>query len=287
MSSIPASVIATAAKQLSKAAAWQQYQKDRAQAEQLFDEYAAQGHSGYFIHDAGQKESCQTCLAHDGQYFEFTAESRQDHLPPFHPNCECSIDLAEQEKPVPYDVETGLIGSGATRELIVNELNQALSINTNWVTVAMVSDFKTGDPAELVDEYTAPDASTPRIDTELRQEFEAIKKELESYKDDWEWFFKKPGYALSVGPDMPFDLKARIDGFWGIDGSTGGRKHWAYIFEEKLLRYDQPGNILAGWAAAYVGISLEDVLYWAAVDSGGADDIMDINYIKKGYNLYR
>ena len=277
-------------RQPSRSAVYQQYLRLRARAEKFFDKYA-QKFTSYTIHDAGQKESCQTCRDHDGQSFEFNAESKANHLPPFHPNCECYMEVEQQEQPLAYDVETGLIGEGATRDLIVNAINKKLNINTDWKTVAAFSFFQdensTTDPAELAGEYTAPDANTPRIDDELRQEFAAIKKALEPARDDWEWFFKKPKYKGQVGNGNHFDLKNRFDNFWGYKkGSDKKRKHWAYIFEEKLLRYDQPGNIVAGYGAAYVGISLEDAKYWAGVAGGGTDDSMDADFIDKGYDMY-
>lgn len=65
------------------------------------------------------------------------------------------------------------------------------------------------------------------------------------------------------------------------------RRYWGYIYNGELLRYDVPGNIVAGYGAAHIEISLEDAHKGADyAQKGGTDDPFDQDYISNGYNLY-
>ncbi len=290
MSQIPDNVIARATKKLSQAAAWQKYQRYLTKNKKFFDEQsklAEQGKlSGYFVHDAGQKESCDICRAHDGQFFKFNPDSRENHLPPFHPNCECYMEVEKSRDAVPYDIKTGLIGEGATNTLVVAIINKELGIHTDWKTVAMVSEFPEGENAEdLSGRRTYVKASTLNVDREMRIEMGLIKAHLDPCIDKllpvrMIWYIGK------VGRGEEFDLKARAGSIW-----ASPPKERAYIFKSQLIRYDAPGNILAGYGAAHIDIPLwvaRGGAHAVSVISGlGIDDPVDQGYIEDGYNLYR
>ena len=200
-----------------------------------------------------------------------------------------------------YKVETGEIEKGDTESLIVKTINGAYGIKTDWATIADVSFFQdkygTTGVTDLVGRRTNLGTKkanvvdiTARLDT-YNQRRASIIKALPSP------VINKEALAILFAPHSLWDLKNSSD---EVLGSKGGRTHWAYIYDDKLIRYDAPGNINFGYVAPASGLSKLSVFLGAAiaqvadglVHGKGISSVLsgdnsgDWKYINIGYDRY-
>lgn len=224
-------------------------------------------------------------------------------------------DYGDDEKistisnPAVYDVKTGEIKKGVLKvdnpeEVITNMVNEALGIKTDWKTICLVSFFGENggstDPRDLVGKFTyCGTKNTAVADDKLNSEITRAIDATERFRQ----YTGKPmdifDYYLIFGTNGGFDLKNLYDNFFGyISKTVKKRRYWAFVYRNELIRYDAPGNILAGYAANHLGIPLWILLSGGFV-VGIADSIVspkkkfrwgddpgDAYYLKMGYNLY-
>jgi RHS repeat-associated protein len=208
-----------------------------------------------------------------------------------------------------YNVKTGKIEKGDTKESITNEVNKAFGIKTTWKDIAEVSFFKTRygttDPSKLVGRSTntgTDDVVEVTEDIDLLLGMMSVK--LKAYQDCGMWC--SIDYAVFFRNNGPFDLINRqrndyLSHLFG--GNPSKRTHWAYIYNGKLIRYDAPGNIVAGYGASFFGLNQELLHNGADLEATarsvgktiekrnwgyfqGSDDPVDAKYLDKGYCLY-
>lgn len=192
-----------------------------------------------------------------------------------------------------YNVETGLIEKGDTEENIVEAVNKALEITTNWETIADVSFFQdrfgTTKVNELIEKYTYVGTNDVKNVTE----------ELHQYNLDRASIAQGKGFGLldlirKFRTDGPWDLKNSNDPIFGSYMKDGEklRKYWAYIYEGALIRFDAPGNINFGYVSHSIGVGKSLLKIGAALEQMinkktlSGDNPGDWAYIERGYNSY-
>jgi len=185
-----------------------------------------------------------------------------------------------------YNVETGLIEEGDTREGIVDAVNTALGIITDWATIAEVSyfmnNFNTSDPSRLVGQHTNVGTMfvtdvTKILDYAIgniaSQAYEQSLVDNMVYGLPYSWIYS----AIKFLPGGEWDIKQ------GGDRSI----YSAYIYHGELIRKDASGNIAFGAACNILDIPLSVGLFGAdLITRGGPDDLYDQKMIDKGFKGY-
>jgi RHS repeat-associated protein len=185
-----------------------------------------------------------------------------------------------------YDIKTGEVQKGDTKKSILETINKEFGTNAKWKDIKRASFYKSEFGNKKVHEIVG---QSLRIGTDYTTD---VTDELNNLMIQADSEIKESVFAfLQVAPDGPWDLKNLKDGLWGVD-SDDKRVYWSYVYNENLIRYDAPGNILYGYAARSAGLIKPFIWTGATItqiatdkkiklDNGG-----DWKYIKKGIKIY-
>jgi len=202
-----------------------------------------------------------------------------------------------------YNVETGEIEKGDTKEGIVEQVNKVHGTSDTWEVIALIQDIDPNADLVIGMKLYVGTESTVQIDGSMNKLFDIVEKEFESHKGSIDFYldyFDIKPLGDNFGTKKKYDLKnlkgsdARSCTFGmcaigtNKDGSIKyARLNWAYVFEGKLLRYDAPGNILFGYATAHFGLS-ESGTHWHVdrASPGGKDNPYDEQRINQGRCIY-
>jgi hypothetical protein len=65
----------------------------------------------------------------------------------------------------------------------------------------------------------------------------------------------------------------------------------AFILDNKLIRFDAPGNIIIGYVAHHFSVSMSNVFFLSGIEefirSLKFDNDGDAYYLKMGYDMYK
>jgi len=188
-----------------------------------------------------------------------------------------------------YNVETGVIETGDTKDGIVDAVNNALGITTDWGTIATVSFF---DPNTGIDDLVAQNEFTACGTRYVTDVTDSLTRLISYYS--WQaidvmnsdGMFEAWNYAsqkFNTGGD--WDIKNSLHPLMGI-----GNPYRSYVFFGKLVRYDAPGNIAFGTVGYHLRIP-DSVLRMGAnyvqwKSTGGMDNEYDQAMIMAGYTYW-
>lgn len=177
-----------------------------------------------------------------------------------------------------YVVETGEIEDGDTADGITTAVNDALGITTTWDEIAIVSffedNFGTTDPADLVGHYTFVGSDYVADCTET---LDNLNSKHGNEASDHDYGLVRLGVYFRQGG--PWDLKARSGTIFSSDS-----KYLSYIYHDRLIRWDAPGNIHYGYIMNQAGYSLNTSLIGAnLVSSWLTDNNYDQHMVVHGY----
>ncbi|MBI5414984.1 hypothetical protein HZA38_05745 [Candidatus Peregrinibacteria bacterium] len=204
-----------------------------------------------------------------------------------------------------YNVKTGEIEKGDTKDGIVEDINKAydgqINQNVTWEDVAELSFFDMIDtPEDLIGKFTNLGTDkVANVDKELDIQLKMAHNSVESFEElegrDMYLF----EFYIMFGNDSNFDLKnLKNNSLWGYnEGKTKreSRDNWAYIYKGGFLRYDAPGNIVAGYGASAANVNPNTLHQGASLLGTLAnfshfnftlgDDPLDKMYLNLGYRL--
>jgi len=170
-----------------------------------------------------------------------------------------------------YNIETGVIEKGDTKDSITQLINKTFNINTVWNTIAEVSFYQDrlgGKPLdELVGESLWIGTNITTDVTEKLNQLNVDRAKSATFN---------PSALLRFNSD--WDLKSSNDETFGkVDGY---RKYLSYIYDGNLIRYDAPGNINYGYVSRSFGLRDWQVQFIAA----GEQTVSDIIH-NQGFSL--
>lgn len=148
-----------------------------------------------------------------------------------------------------YNIKTGEIEKGDTQDVIVQSINDAFGINTDWGTIADVSFYATRLEGRPLDQLVG---QSLRIGTNVTVD---ISKQLNSLNSDRAKIASRLGSSslLNFKTGGSWDIKSSTDEVLG-SGQDKKRDYWSYIYNGELVRYDAPGNINYGYVARAAGL---------------------------------
>lgn len=147
-----------------------------------------------------------------------------------------------------YNTETGEIEEGDTQDGIVQSINDAFGIETDWDTISQVSFYGDRFGDQSLDQLVGQNLY---IGTEITPDITQQLNDLNQFRARLGEFVGAPALAL-FAPHMPWDIKNSSD---AVLGGGADRKNLSYIYNGKLIRYDAPGNINYGYVARSMGYS--------------------------------
>jgi len=274
---------------------------------------------GYWITGDNDEKMCEVCQAEQGYHSDFSSSSK---FPPFHPNCRCKMELdwrfksgENQTLRDVYDPYTGEIKDGATRELILDALNNALKdkgleVELTWEDVVDLGFYDANgkeiedyvdDVSEIVGGTTFLDASKViNVDASpLKSQRDTLDYWLEKAKwyggeinanHEWDPVITKNLNILMAmnaicGDDKELDLKKKTDTVFGEMKTNKEKMYLGYIYDGEYIRHDLIGNILIGYMGYFAGIDLDSLLLGVNATSLFMDDPKDQEAIRKGYEM--
>ncbi len=187
-----------------------------------------------------------------------------------------------------YNVETGDLEEGDTKEDIVASVNEAYGITTTWEDIAAVSYI---DPERSIGDLLSSDDPNDKflaVGTSHVKDVTGILDDLNTgIADAGLNLFQLISYANNGGKG---DLKNWGDSAFGTGKNA---QYWAYIYHGQIIRQDAPGNIHLGYEAGAYGVP-----QWAADFFGditnnqsggfsfsGTDDSYDSRMAQWGYEM--
>ncbi len=174
-----------------------------------------------------------------------------------------------------YNVETGEIEEGDTADDIVDQVNEAFGIDTDWETIADISFFSTTNVDELVGEYTYVNLESTADITNILND---LNNERAMFAKDTDFNLFDLTYMFMIGGG--WDIKNSGDEILG--GGIKNRKYWSYIFDGDLIRYDAPGNINYGYVSGAIGVSQDGVRNGAVFEQFIGDTVSSIKEVFSG-----
>jgi len=191
-----------------------------------------------------------------------------------------------------YNIKTGTVEKGDTPDKIVNSINKAFNIKTNWATVQDVSFYNDRFPGKNLDNIVG---QSLRIGTDSTVDITKQLNGLNESRANTAKFWGKGTLAL-FAPRMPWDIKNSSDNILG-KSSDGMRDYWSYVYNGQLIRYDAPGNINYGYVARAAGLSGVTIQAGAIAQQVGddlftkgtfsfSDNNGDAKYVQMGINSY-
>jgi RHS repeat-associated protein len=176
-----------------------------------------------------------------------------------------------------YNVENGVVEKGDTPEIIVDSINKAFNINTNWDTIKTVSFYNERFEGKGLDDIVG---QSLRIGTSLTSDITSKLNSLNVSRAAMVEMFGEGLMALFV-PGGPWDIKNSNDPVLG--SGQEGRKYWSYIYNGELIRYDAPGNINYGFVAKASGLSSNAIQRGARMQQFG-DDLLKFKFTFRDNN---
>ena len=147
-----------------------------------------------------------------------------------------------------YNIETGQVEKGDTQDSIVNKINQAFNINTDWATVQDVSFYKDRFQDKTLDQICGQTLYIGQnITTDITKKLDNLNQSRANLAN-----LLGKGSLLLFVPNAPWDMKNSSD---PILGGGESRVYKSYVYNGELIRYDAPGNINYGSVAKSLGLS--------------------------------
>ena len=160
-----------------------------------------------------------------------------------------------------YNVKTGVVEKGDTKSKIVNSINKAFGIKTDWNTVKNVSFYNDRFGDKSLSQITG---QSLRIGTDMTTDVTNQLNGLNQSRATAANLLGKGSLGL-FAPNMPWDIKNSAD---PVLGDKNGRNYWSYIYNDKLIRYDAPGNINFGYTARAAGLNGSAIQFGAQLQQG-------------------
>lgn len=263
-----------------------------------------------------EPNSCDYCKSLEGFHWYRSGKP----APPFHNGCGCVL-VDNWAYDGVYDEKSGKITHPeCNRNVITAKLNsvcknKGLSRNLSWNEIAFFGYYNTengkiedlskvkdikdiagyetvlcDDTVKNVDGNGSPDTLDYWIDHAVN----FAKDFTQSYKDTF-WFLEKIplvndlsrylvntiSSAILSWDNSVYDLKKREDTCFGKYDVNGARKYWGFIWNNDLLYYDEPGNIVIGALAGAMDFSWFYTVFGANLYSGSESLLRDLERIAK------
>lgn len=193
-----------------------------------------------------------------------------------------------------YDTKNGIVEKGDTPDIIVNAINNAFNIKTNWATVQEVSFYNDRFKGQSLDQIVGQSLWVgANITTNITQRLNNVTTDIAKEASElgsWSLIKFRPGGE--------WDLKSSGDAVFSGRWNDGERIFKSYIYSGELIRYDAPGNICYGYVASSLGFR-DWVVQGGARAAQIADNLYhekgltfkdnsgDAKYVQKGINLYK
>ena len=189
-----------------------------------------------------------------------------------------------------YNVKTGVVEKGDTKSNIVNSINKAFGIKTDWNTVKDVSFYNDRFGNQSLEDIVGQNLYIgTNITTNITDQLNGLNQSRATVAN----LLGKGSLGL-FAPKMPWDIKNSSDLILG--GGTN-RQYMSYVYNGELVRYDAPGNINFGYTARAAGLNGSTIQFGAQLQQG-VDDYLrgqnfslkdnggDSTYVQKGIDSY-
>jgi RHS repeat-associated protein len=191
-----------------------------------------------------------------------------------------------------YNTKTGQVEEGDTQDGIVNTINSAFGIKTDWQTVYNVSFYKDNFGNKSLSDIVGQSLG---IGTDVTVDITSQLNKL-NYDRSKTAFWLGPVTLNNFAPGNRWDIKNGNDPVLG--GGVDDRQYWSYIYNGELIRYDAPGNINFGYVARSLGLPTSVIIQGAQAQQAGdnvlhgkgfswKDNSGDTAYIKQGIDQYK